>query len=71
MLEAAIRSGLDKAEVKEWLGSEKDGDVVDGEVRDAKNQHITGVPNFTINEKHVLGGAQDPNQFMEIFKKIV
>lgn len=68
--EAAIKAGLPKDEVEDWLDSDKGGKEVDAEVYDAKNNHITGVPNFTINGKYEVGGAQDPAVFLRLFEKI-
>lgn len=71
LLEAARKAGLDEKEVKGWLGSDAGGDVVDKEVRVARLHGVTGVPNFTINGKYEVGGAQDPKNFITIFKKSV
>lgn len=68
LLEAAKRAGLDEEEVKGWLGSNAGGDIVDKEVRAARQHGVTGVPNFTINGRYEVGGAQDPKEFIKIFK---
>lgn len=68
LLEAAKKAGLDETEVKGWLGSDAGGDVVDKEVRVAQLHGITGVPNFTINGKYEIGGAQDSKEFIKIFQ---
>lgn len=67
---AGIRAGLDEKEVDEWLKSDKGGKEVDEEVREARMNHISGVPNFTINERYEVGGAQDPQVFLSLFEKI-
>lgn len=48
----AVRGGLDEAEVKEWLASDKGGPEVDQEVGSAKRRFISGVPNFTVNDQY-------------------
>lgn len=68
LLEAAKRAGLEEKEVKGWLKSGAGGDLVDKEVRAAQLHGITGVPNFTINGKYEIGGAQDPKEFIKIFQ---
>lgn len=68
LLEAAKKAGLDEEEVKGWLGSNAGGDIVDKEVRAARQHGVTGVPNFTINGRYEVGGAQDPKEFIKIFK---
>ncbi|KAK8152225.1 thioredoxin-like protein [Phyllosticta citrichinensis] len=67
--EAAVKAGLDEVEVKDWLSSDKGGKEVDHEVRQAQLRGISGVPNFTINQKYVVGGAQEVDAFLELFNE--
>ncbi|KAH8801623.1 thioredoxin-like protein [Xylogone sp. PMI_703] len=67
---AAVKAGLDEKEVTDWLKSDKGGEAVDEEVRRAKLEQITGVPNFTLQGKYEIGGAQDPGVFLRLFEKI-
>jgi Predicted dithiol-disulfide isomerase involved in polyketide biosynthesis len=66
LAQAGVKAGLDEAEVKEWLASDKGGKEVDAEARAA---HINGVPNYRVG-KYMVGGAQDPGTFLKIFNKI-
>ncbi|KAA8900868.1 thioredoxin-like protein [Sphaerosporella brunnea] len=70
LLAAAEEAGLDRAEAKEWLETGKGGNVVDREVARARMRGISGVPNFTINGFYQLSGAQDPQEFVDIFEEI-
>lgn len=70
LTEVAIKAGLDEAEVKAWLAGNSGGDIVDREAKISRMKGIDGVPNFTINKKHVIGGAQDPSQFLDVFEFI-
>ncbi len=70
LLDAAVKAGLDKGEAEEWLKSDKGGKEVDREVEEAQRNQITGVPNFTIQGKYEVGGAQDPGVFLRLFEKI-
>ena len=70
LLDAAEKAGLDKAEAKEWLDSGKGGAEVDKEVQDAYAKDIHGVPNFTINGRFEVGGAQEPAAFVQLFERI-
>ena len=70
LLEAAEKAGLDKSEAKEWLESDKGGPEVDKEVQDAYAQSISGVPNFTINGKYEVQGAEEPSAFLQVFSEI-
>ncbi|CCD42578.1 similar to DSBA-like thioredoxin domain protein [Botrytis cinerea T4] len=67
---AGVRAGLDEKEVTEWLESEKGGAEVDREVEEARRNSISGVPNFTIQGKYEVGGAQDSAVFLRLFEKI-
>ncbi|OTB02071.1 hypothetical protein M426DRAFT_323017 [Hypoxylon sp. CI-4A] len=69
LIEAAEKAGLDKAEAKEWLETGKGGKEVDEAVDQAYAKGIHGVPNFTIQGKYDLGGAQEPEAFIELFAK--
>jgi predicted DsbA family dithiol-disulfide isomerase len=70
LVKRGVRAGLEKQEVKEWLESGKGGAEVDKEVQDAKRKFISGVPNFTINGKYELQGAEEPAAFLQVFKEI-
>lgn len=67
---AAVRAGLEEKEVVEWLKGENGGKEVDQEVDEAKRNQISGVPNFTLQGKYEVGGAQDPAVFLRLFEKI-
>ena len=67
---AALRAGLQEREVDEWLTSDKGGKAVDEEVAEAQKNKISGVPNFTIQGKYEVGGAQEPEVFVRLFEKI-
>jgi predicted DsbA family dithiol-disulfide isomerase len=70
LLKAGVKAGLEEGEVKEWLDSDKGGKAVDEEVEAAQLNQISGVPNFTVQGKYEIGGAQDPGVFLRLFEKI-
>lgn len=70
LLGAAERAGLDREEARAWLESGKGGDEVDREVQEAYGKNISGVPNFEINERFEVGGAQEPQAFVSLFERI-
>ncbi|KMU79878.1 FRNE protein [Coccidioides immitis RMSCC 3703] len=70
LTKAAVKAGLGEAEVKAWLESDQGGPEVDKEVQDAQRSFVSGVPNFTIQGKYEIGGAEDPQAFLEIFETI-
>ena len=67
---AAAKAGLPETETKEWLGSDKGGKEVDKEVKEAQMMAVSGVPHFTLQGKYEIGGAQDPEAFVQIFERI-
>ncbi|MCJ1469500.1 hypothetical protein MMC07_008133 [Pseudocyphellaria aurata] len=68
----AVRAGVPEEQVRTWLqdGSDAGGDVVDREVEQARVKGVSGVPNFTLQGKYSIGGAQDPEAFVKLFEKI-
>lgn len=71
VLEAAgVKAGLAEGEVKEWLAADRGGKEVDQEIAQAQAKGIRGVPNFTLQGRYEIGGAQDEEAFLEAFEKI-
>ncbi|EEP82024.1 conserved hypothetical protein [Uncinocarpus reesii 1704] len=70
LTQAGVKAGLDEAEVKAWLESDQGGAEVDSEVRSAQRSFISGVPNFTIQGKYQLGGAENAEAFVDIFEAV-
>ncbi|SRR6266480_2271423 len=69
--QAGVKAGLEEKEVTEWLESDHGGKQVDEEVANAKSMFISGVPNFTIEDRYKLEGAQDPEAFLQVFEAVV
>ena len=67
---AAVKAGLEEEAARDWLESDKGGSEVDKEVRNAQMQGISGVPNFTLQGKFEIGGAQDPEAFLKAFEQV-
>jgi predicted DsbA family dithiol-disulfide isomerase len=68
--DAGVKAGLDDAEVKAWLGSGRGGEEVDREVAEAQMRGVGGVPNFTLQGKYEIGGAQDAEAFVRVFERV-
>ncbi|KAF1809421.1 DSBA oxidoreductase [Eremomyces bilateralis CBS 781.70] len=66
---AGEAAGLDAAEVRDWLGSDKGGKEVDREVQEAYEEGVSGVPNFTVGG-YEIPGAQEPVAFVKLFERI-
>ncbi len=67
---AGVNAGINETEVMDWLNSDKGGKQVDEEVMEARMERISGVPNYTVNGRYEVGGAQDPEVFLSLFEKI-
>ncbi len=67
LIAAGERAGLERSEIKKWLDEGKGGDEVDHEVEEAYKKGIHGVPNFTINDRYDVSGAQDVETFLAEF----
>ena len=65
-----MQAGLDEQEVRGWLDSDAGGAEVDREVEEAKRKFVTGVPNFTINGRYEVQGAEEPAAFLQVFGEI-
>lgn len=70
LLKRGVKAGLDEKEVKEWLASDKGGEEVDKEVKQAKQRYISGVPHFVINGVAEIEGAEEPSAFLQVFGAI-
>lgn len=70
LVRCALKAGLEEKEARGWLDGEGGGKEVDVEVEGAKRGGVSGVPNFTVNGKYEVGGAQDPGVFVRLFEKI-
>ena len=66
----AVDAGLDGVEVGKWLDSDLAGDIVDAEALSSRKMGVSGVPLFVIQGMHRLDGAQDPQDFLEMFIKV-
>lgn len=68
--EAGIKAGLEETEVADWLESDKGGENVDKEVEEAQIRGVSGVPNFVLQGKYEIGGAQDAEAFVKVFERV-
>jgi predicted DsbA family dithiol-disulfide isomerase len=70
LIRVAEKAGLDPAEVEGWLEGGQGGEQVDSEVQRAREKNVTGVPSFIIQDKYEVDGAQDEQDFLEMFVKV-
>ncbi|CAM0141309.1 unnamed protein product [Umbelopsis sp. WA50703] len=65
----AGRIGLSKEEALEYLRSDKGEKSVKEQIYKSQLAGIHGVPNFTIQDKYTLSGAQPPEAFVNVFER--
>lgn len=70
LIARGVKAGLPEQEVRDWIEQGKGGEEIDKEVAAAKHQSISGVPNFTVNGKYEIQGAEEPAAFLQIFSQI-
>jgi len=70
LIRRAGRAGMKEEEVKAYLESVEGGKEVDQEVAMAKRRFVGGVPDFVVNERYEVQGAEEPDAFLEIFERI-
>lgn len=69
--EIGASAGLDRSRVKDFLASDDGADNVRSEIREAIQRGVQGVPNFRINNRYVIGGAQPPEVIAEFLNRSV
>ncbi|KAK0334079.1 hypothetical protein LTR91_018930 [Friedmanniomyces endolithicus] len=70
LIARGVKAGLEEKEVREWMEEGKGGEEVDKEVEEARKLGIGGVPNFRINGKWEVQGAEEPAAFLRVFGEI-
>ena len=69
---AAVKVGLssDEKVIRAFLASAELSDVAKGEATARRDEGISGVPHFTINDEFVVEGAQEPLAFTHLFDRL-
>jgi predicted DsbA family dithiol-disulfide isomerase len=69
--DVATTAGIPEAEFKKVIvESDEGGQVVDEAAENARLRGISGVPDYTIQGKFKLSGAQDAMEFVNIFERV-
>ncbi|TCK85706.1 DsbA family oxidoreductase [Albibacterium bauzanense] len=69
LLEICETIGLNNAEAKEVIESEKFSDHVSKDIYDARTIGVRGVPHFVFNDKYTVSGAQSSETFLGALEK--
>ncbi len=67
----AAEVGLDHDGVQTFLDSDDGVDEVRSELRSAHELEITAVPTFVFDGKWMVPGAQDPDTFVQVLRRVV
>ena len=70
LLKAATETGLDEAEVKQVLNSDRYRQDVLNDENEARQSGINSAPFFVINNKYAISGAQSYSTFVQALKKV-
>jgi len=69
LLEISNDIGLNEAEAKEVIQSDKFTDEVNKDIYEARTIGVKGVPHFVFNDKYVVSGAQHSDTFKGALEK--
>jgi predicted DsbA family dithiol-disulfide isomerase len=70
LAEIGSQAGLDPSEIKKMLESDLHREDVDQDIYEAYQLGISAVPNFVIDRKYGISGAQPTEVFLETLNKI-
>lgn len=67
LVDCAASAGLPEAEIRAYLESDEDAELIRGLDAQARQMGIQGVPCFIFNNQYALSGAQEPALFLKVF----
>ena len=67
LLEIAKDSGLDPTQVRDYLESDDDLELVRTQDIQSRKMGVSGVPCFIIADEFAVSGAQEPEVFLQVF----
>lgn len=70
LVEAAEQIGFDRNTIKEFLQSNEYVREIEEELHRNSREGISGVPHFRLNDRIELSGAQNPQEFLQAFRKL-
>jgi predicted DsbA family dithiol-disulfide isomerase len=69
LAQAAADIGLDRNEIAQWLGSDKDVALITQQAEAAKNAGVEGVPTFIFGNMLATSGAQPPEYLADAIRR--
>jgi predicted DsbA family dithiol-disulfide isomerase len=70
LADCAAEVGFDRDAVREFLASDRGTDEVRAELDVANDNGITAVPTYVINGRWAIPGAQEPETFAQVLRKM-
>jgi predicted DsbA family dithiol-disulfide isomerase len=70
LADCAADVGFDRAEIVEFLASDRGTAEVAADLRAAHDEGITAVPTYVINGRWAIPGAQEPETFAQVLRKM-
>jgi predicted DsbA family dithiol-disulfide isomerase len=70
LADCAAEVGFEREVAREFLASERGTDEVRGELDVASEHGITAVPTYVINGRWAIPGAQEPETFAQVLRKM-
>jgi predicted DsbA family dithiol-disulfide isomerase len=70
LAECAADVGFDRAEIEQFLESDRGVSEVEAELEEALSNGITAVPTYVLNGLWAIPGAQDPETFAQVLRKM-
>ena len=71
LLELGVQAGLDENEVDQWLSSDEAASAVDEEAqKNLEDFSSSGVPTYVIQGAYRVEGAEDAQDFMDLFIQV-
>ena len=67
LIEIAAESGLDGEDVRSYMKSSEDIELVRDHDIQSRNLRVSGVPCFIIAEEYAISGAQESEVFLQVF----
>jgi predicted DsbA family dithiol-disulfide isomerase len=67
LVEYAASVGLPAEEIRAYLESDEDAEMIRDEDAQARSMGIQGVPCFIFNNQYAVSGAQEPAVFLKVF----
>lgn len=70
LADCAADVGFDRDEIAKFLESDRGVSEVSAELEEARNNGITAVPTYVLNGLWAIPGAQDPETFAKVLRKM-